>query len=369
MMGKQYHILIVGAVVLATLAILLGMMQSYVSRDTRSQPKTAMGIMLQGSFEDKGWNHRNYEDASAAADALGISLDSRQNIVAGSADSQQTIHAMELDGKKVLFLSSADYSGDMEAARKAGSRLIFAIPALERVPDGNCIPYFLRLYQGEYLSGILAGMQTKSNRIGYVASMPLPETVRGINAFALGVRRCNPKAQVVVYWVGSWDVAAAEIQGTRALIEKEGVDVVNSHQDRGNIQQEASRLGVDSIAYQEPMEDSSGHVMAVLVCDWSVVYRRIMQDYQQGQLQPLYWEGLQDGAIDLTGFSSRVTDREKQEIEKAKTEIREGYTIFAGELRDQKGVLRCARDESLSDDTLIHMDWFLEGVRVYEEKH
>ena len=115
------------------------------------------------------------------------------------------------------------------------------------------------------------------------------------------------------------------------------------------------------------MEDSDGHAIAVLVCDWSAVYRRIMQDYQQGQLQPLYWEGIQDGAINLTDFSGRVTEEEKQTVSKAKQEIREGFTIFSGELRDQQGVVRCAKDESLSDNTLIHMDWFVEGVRFYEK--
>ena len=367
MMGKQHHILLAGIVVLAALGISLALLHSYSGLARRQPPHTAMGLMLQGAFADKGWNHRNYEGAAAAAEELGISLDSRENIAAGSADSRQVIRTMEGAGKKLLFLGSADYAGDMDMMRREGSKMVFAIPALEQPPDSGCIPYFLRLYQGEYLSGVLAGMRTRSGKIGYVASMPIPETVRGINAFALGVRRVNPGAQVVVYWMGSWDDAAAEKQGTSLLIEKAGVDIVNSHQDRANVQQEAARHGVDSIAYQEPMEDSDGHAIAVLVCDWSAVYRRIMQDYQQGQLQPLYWEGIQDGAINLTDFSGRVTEEEKQTVSKAKQEIREGFTIFSGELRDQQGIVRCAKDESLSDNTLIHMDWFVEGVRFYEK--
>ena len=203
MMGKQRHIFMAGIAVLALLGISLALLYNYGNQERRSRPHTAMGLMLQGSFADKGWNHRNYEGAATAADELGVALDSRENIAAGSADSRQLIRTMEADGKKVMFLGSADYAEDMAAARREGSKMVFAIPALEQPPDSGCIPYFLRLYQGEYLSGVLAGMRTQSGKIGYVASMPIPETVRGINAFALGVRRVNPGAQVVVYWIGS----------------------------------------------------------------------------------------------------------------------------------------------------------------------
>ena len=367
-MIRVHHrmIIIAGGFIVIAFALFY-LLQSYGTVSDSPQ-KPLIGFSLQGKFASQGWNHRNYEGIEEAAKRAGLLLESREGVLAGSMEASQMIGAMERSGKKVLFLASADYTADMQAARQLGSKLIFAIPALEQVPDAQCIPYFVRLYQAEYLAGTLAGLRTKSGLVGYVASQPMPETVRGINAFTLGVRQSNPAARVLVFWVGSWDDANQERYAAERLIAV-GADVLNSHQDQTNVQRVASAHDIDYFAYQDPLEDSSGHNIATVVCDWSVVYGRILQDFQQGRMQPRYWMGLPEKAVDLADFSPLVTEPQRQRLTEVKHSINSGHTIFSGEIRDRQGVLRCAADESISDNTLVTMDWFVEGVDFYEEKY
>ncbi len=365
MSGKRQDLVIAGGIAVLIVVVLMLVLQLY-GLQTKPQ-KPVIGMILQGKMTDKGWNHQNYIGIRDATNKLGLQLEVCDDMQAGSEALQKSIKDMEKE-KKLLFLSSADYEADMRQSVRNGSNLIFALPALEIKPNGQCIPYFIRLYQGEYLAGVLAGMRTQTGRIGYVASMPVPETTRGVNAFTLGVHKTNPAAQVIVYWVGSWDDASREIYGANALIDA-GVDVMNSHQDRANVQKTADQRGIDYINYQEPMEDASGHNIATMACDWSIVYEKIMQDYQQGRLQPMYWMGIPEGAVDLSDFSAAVTDSQRDMVEKTKRAIYEGQTVFSGEIRDRQGVLRCEKDETINDEALVHMNWYVEGVRFYDERN
>ena len=363
---KQGHVLAAGCVVLFCIAVLLVLLEHY-SNNGDTTKKMTIGVVLQGGFDEPGWNHRNYKGMQEAAGTLGLLLDAHENIKSNSEKAARIITQFEAEGHKMLFLSSADYAGDMQRARVQNSSLVFAIPTLDQPPDEHCIPYFVRLYQGEYLAGLLAGMHTTSGHIGYVASMQVPETVRCINAFVMGVRCRNPQADVTVYWIGSWDDEAGETLAAQRLIDKIGVDVINSHQDQPYVQRVAEQRGVDYFAYQDPIPGASSHNLAMLDCDWSIVYQEILQDYQQGQLRDLYWAGITEGAVDLIDYSSAVREDERRIIEQAKKDIGNGYTIFSGLIRDNQGRVRCAQDESISDAALTRLDWFVEGVKFYEQ--
>ena len=117
----------------------------------------------------------------------------------------------------------------------------------------NMSNYFGRIYQARYLSGIVAGMKTKTNKIGYVAAYPIPEVIRGINAFTLGVQSVNPKAVVKVKWTNTWYDPAKEKEAAKALLA-EGVDVITQHQDTAGPLQAAEEKGVFAIGYNTDMQ-------------------------------------------------------------------------------------------------------------------
>ena len=107
----------------------------------------------------------------------------------------------------------------------------------------NMANYFGRMYEARYLSGIVAGKKTESNKIGYVAAFPIPEVIRGINAFALGVQSVNPDATVEVVWTSTWYDPAKEKEAAVALLDK-GVDIIAQHQDTAGPQQAAEEAGM-----------------------------------------------------------------------------------------------------------------------------
>lgn len=366
MMGRQWHLLAAASVVFLVIVASLAVLHSY-SDKTQGPVKPAIAFFLQGGSTDIGWGHQHAVGIQAAADKLKMPLRITDRIPAGTSKCEQAIRETAAEGSKILFLGSADYAKDMTSAIENGSDLLFIIPDLEQSADAHCVPYFIRLYQGEYLAGLLAGMRTKSGHIGYVASMPLPETTRGINAFTLGVRQIRPDADVIVCWIGTWDDADKEIQAAEQLTSKAGVDVLNSHQDQANVQAFAAQHGVDYFGYLETRQPYSEHNLATVVCNWDMVYMKILQDFQQGHMKSIYWLGLADDAIGLKDYSPLLTESDKRRLEEYKWKITSGQTVFSGEIHDNQGKLRCAQDESISDDTLIRMNWYVEGVKFYED--
>ena len=235
--------------------------------------------------------------------------------------------------------------------------------------ETNMTSYFARMYQARYLAGILAGMQTESDRIGYVAAMPNYEVNRGINAFTLGVKRVNPEANVVVSFSGMWDDEAAEKAAAQALIDEEGVDVLTYHQNKNHVIRVAEAAGISSIGYHKPFEEFSDGYLTSVICDWQPVYRELVREYLRGNanIRQNYWIGIETGAVGLSPYSPKVTEEMKAEIQKAIKEMFDGKDVFAGRIYDNEGNLRCDENEIISDEMLLEQfDWYVEGVEFHE---
>ena len=257
---------------------------------------------------------------------------------------------------------------NFESSIKANKNIVFYTTDAESIAD-NVIPYFSRLYQARYLSGIIAGMETKSGKIGYVAAMDNSEVNRGINAFALGVQRVNKDAVVIVKRTGSWENKSEEVAAADKLIDA-GADVLTCHQNRGYSIEEADRKGIYTIGYHSTPEDVSDKMLTSIECDWSAIYSIILSEYCKGTSgrQSHYWIGIEDGAVSLSSYSDDVTDDMKTEVAKAKDEITGGRDVFSGVIFDNKGELRCMRGETMTDDNILNnVDWLVKGVQLYEE--
>jgi basic membrane protein A len=365
MIIRQKYLVAAGLIVLSALIVLTCVLQHYGGQKP-APPKPMVGFLLQGDVQDGGWTSSNYRGVMSAAEAMDIQIDVRNDVAAGSDQLAAAIDDMKAGQEKLVFLASSDYGKDMRALQARSPKQIFAIPALEQPDSGHMISYALRLYQAEYLAGILAGQHSRTERIGYVASTPLPEVIRCIDAFTLGVQRVKPQARVIVYWIGSWNDEAREEQATAALVEQAGTDIINSHQDCDYVQRTAARLGAGFFGYQEKVEGAEEHELAVVVSDWAQVYRMILQDYQRERLKSSYWLGIPEKAVGLAELSPQLTEVERQSMEQAERDLAAGSNVFSGEIRDAQGQLRCAEDESITDETLINMDWYVEGVSFYD---
>src|SRR5690606_3170060 len=160
------------------------------------------------------------------------------------------------------------------------------------------------MYQSRYLSGLVAGSATESNIIGYVAAFPIPEVIRGINAFTLGVREANPDAEVRVVWTNTWFGPPEEKEAAEALLAA-GADVIAQHQDTTEPQKAAADAGAVSIGYNSDMASFVGDtVLTSPIWNWGVKYIDIVQRVMDGTYtSESYWGGLNDNVVDLAPFS------------------------------------------------------------------
>jgi basic membrane protein A len=223
--------------------------------------------------------------------------------------------------------------------------------------------YFGRIEEARYLTGIIAGRMTKTNVIGYVAAFPIPEVVRGINGFTLGVRSVNPKAQVKVVWTNTWYDPVKEREAAVALLDS-NADIIAQHQDTTEPQKAAQERGKFSIGYDSDMGKFVGDsVLASAVWEWSTYYIDTVQQVLNGTWKSHeYWGGLKDGVAKISSISPKVPDSVKKEVEAAHKKILGGWSIFTGPLKDQNGKIVYETGKVVPDGAQLGMDWFVEGV-------
>jgi basic membrane protein A len=227
----------------------------------------------------------------------------------------------------------------------------------------NMATYFGRIEEARYLTGIIAGRMTKTNKIGYVAAFGIPEVVRGLNGFALGVRSVNPNAKIQVVWTNTWYDPVKEREAAIALLDA-GCDIIAQHQDTTEPQKAAQERGKLSIGYDSDMAQFVGDtVLASAIWNWGTYYIRTIQEVLDGTWKThSYWGGLKDDIVSLSDLSPLVPANVRKEVENAKKKILGGWSIFTGPIKDQNGKIVYKAGEIIPDDKQLSMDWFVEGV-------
>lgn len=327
-----------------------------------------IGFIMSGRMKEDGWNGMHYNGIKAACEKMNVELLVRENIKEFTGDCSWAIGDLAKEGVGMIILSSYGYSEEVKDLVKEYPGIVFYVNSSE-YHEANMTSYFARMYQARYLSGIVAGMKTQSNKIGYVAAMPNNEVNRGMNAFVLGVKKVNPDAEVIATWTGDWDNGESERTAVYELVEKESIDVVAYHQNQSNVVYAAEEKGIYSIGYHQPTEGCSDKHLTAVTCQWGLVYEQVVREYLigKGNIKDNYWIGMEANAIGLSTYSEEVTIDIIEELEAATDEILAGKDVFSGVIYDTEGNLRCDEKEFISDEVLLEqMDWYVEGVRFYE---
>lgn len=328
-----------------------------------------IGFIILGDIHEKGWNESHYSGIKAACDEFGLELLVLDNVPENSGQCPKAVEELAAEGAGAIFLVSFNYAAEVRSLIDKYPHISFVdTSTLEHAR--NLTSTFARMYQGRYLSGILAGMRTKSNIIGYVAAMLNSEVCRGINSFALGVQSVNPNARVLVMWTGDWQVEDVEAEHAKILIEKYGADVLTYHQDVDTVGKVAEQYGVDFIAYNAHLEGYSEHYLASVICRWDLYYKDILQKYLKGELFSIRdnWVGVERGIITLSDYSTLVTPQMRLAINSAQKDlVANKNLIFSGEIYDNQGKLRCGKNQVIDDKELLRsIDWLVKGVQVVE---
>ena len=274
------------------------------------------------------------------------------------------------EGCNIIFATSWGYMDTCEALAAEYPNVFFSHATGYKSNGTNFNNCFGRIYQARYLSGIIAGMKTETNKIGYVAAMGQEngEVTSGCNAFAMGVASVNPDAEVYVSVTNSWFDPEGEKQAAERLIA-EGCDVIGQHCDTPNPQTAAEEHGVWGVGYNSDMtKDAPGATLTSVMWDWSVYYTKAVQNviegtWVAGEKVENYFGDMADGLVTLGEFNTDlVTDEMIAKVEEVKAQIISGeWDVFDGttEIMDNEG-----NAHTLEGADYGSCNWYYENVNV-----
>ena len=320
-----------------------------------------VGFVYIGSIHDEGYTQA-HDKGRLAIEAMGIKTAYVEN-VPENADCEKAIRDLIDQGCNVIYTNSFGFMDWTLKAANDFPNVYFGHCSGYKRAD-NMSSYFGKIYQARYLSGIAAGYKTKTNKIGYVAAYPIPEVIRGCNAFTLGVLSVNPNATVEVLWTNTWYDPAVEKQGAIELLNK-GCDVIGQHQDTTAPQIAAQEKGAFAIGYNTSTANAAPNAyLTAPLFHWEVFYVDDIKHVLAGDWKSrAYWEGLDSGMVTLDTLTPNNDPRSAPAIAAAQAKIVSGaFDPFMGPLTDQSGTVRVPAGSRLSDDDIWNMDWFVKGV-------
>lgn len=324
-----------------------------------------VGFVYVSPIGDAGWTYMHDRARQIVDEAFGDQVIT--NYVEGvseGSDAQRVIRNLSANGHDLIFTTSFGYMNPTIRVAKQFPEVRYE-HATGYKTASNVGNYQARAYQGRYLAGITAGAMTQTDTIGYVAGFPIPEVLRGINAFTLGVRAINPDASVRVSWINSWHDPAREREAAESLVRQDA-DVLTMHADSPTVIQTAQKKGVYGIGYNSGMEDygPDAHLTSVTM-HWEPIYRQKIKAVLNDRWQPeSIWYGLAEGVVRMAPMHPDIPDTVINELESRRNAIINGNRkVFQGPIRDQDGTQRVAEGEALGDEKLLKMDWYVEGVK------
>jgi basic membrane protein A and related proteins len=352
-------------VVLLALALVMAACQATETpAETDAEGPFQAAFVYVSPVGDLGWTWAHDQGRLALESEFGADIETAfiENVPEGP-EAERVIRDFAQRGFDLIVTTSFGYMDPTITVAQEFPNTWFVHVSGYKTAD-NVSTIFGRMYQPRYLSGLVAGSATESNIIGYVAAFPIPEVVRGINAFTLGVREANPNAEVRVVWTNTWYGPPEEKEAATALLAV-GADVIAQHQDTTEPQKAAQDMGGVSISYNSPMLGVVGDsVLTGPVWDWGIKYIDIVNRIKAGTYATeSYWGSMTDGIVDLAPYSDRVPANVLQLVDARKQLIVSGqWDVFCGPIFGANGNLVVEEGKCLTDGEKLSMDYFVQGV-------
>ncbi|MBV4547791.1 BMP family ABC transporter substrate-binding protein [Pseudomonas triticicola] len=336
-----------------------------ISLSTSAADPLKVGFVYIGPIGDHGWTYQHEQGRKALAEKLGTQITTNyvENVAEG-ADAERVIRNMAKDKYDLIFTTSFGYMNPTVKVARQFPKVTFE-HATGYKQDKNLGTYLARTYEGRYVGGFLAAKMTKTKKIGYVASFPIPEVIRDINAIQLALNKYNPGTEIKVVWVNSWFDPGKEADAANALIDQ-GVDVVFQHTDSPAPIQAAERRGVYAVGYASDMAHFGPKaVLTSIVNDWAPHYIQATQSVIDHTWKSQdYWGGLKEGTVELP-ISDLVPAPVKAEAEQLIADIKSGaLQPFTGPIKDQAGVEKIPAGVSATNAELASMNYYVEGMKA-----
>ena len=309
-----------------------------------------------GPTSDKGWSWAHDQGAQyLKANMDNVSITTLESIPEG-ADSLRVFEDLVASGNTLIFGTSFGYMDPMLEAAEAHPEVTFLHATGSKTAE-NMGNYFGAAEEGRYLAGMAAGAVTETNLIGYVAAFPIPEVLRGINAFTLGAQEVNPDVTVQVVWTSTWFDPPVEGNAAQSLLDA-GADVISMHQDSTAPGLAAEAAGAKWAGYNTDMEEFAPDAwLTAPVWNWGPYYLATAEAVRAGTWESeAYYGNMADGMVDIAPYGSSVPDDVRALIDERKAQIIAGeFSVFPAMVTDQDG-----NERELGD--IFTMDYFVQGV-------
>ncbi len=349
-------------VLLVTSLIMASFIGCSAKEEEEVKDQITVGFIYVGPIGDGGYTYAHDQGRLFLEKNLDVKTIYKES-VPETQEVEQELRNMIDQGATVIFATSFGFMDYVEKISNEFPDVAFLHCSGYKSTD-NMANYFGRMYEPRYLSGIVAGLKTESNKIGYVAAFPIPEVVRGINAFTLGAQSVNPDIEVEVVWTSTWYDPAKEKEAAISLLDK-GADVIAQHQDTAGPQQAAEEKGAFSIGYNTDMKEMAPKAyMTAPIWNWGPYYVDQVKNVMNGTFEShAYWGGMSDDVIRLAPLTENAPEGAKEAVDSAKEKILDGsLVIFAGPIKDQTGAIKVEEGTNLSDGEMLSIDWFVNGV-------
>ncbi len=331
-----------------------------------AQDKTKVGFVFVGPVGDGGWTYEHNEGRLAVEEEFGDKVETVyvENVAEGP-DAERVMTQMALDGADLIFTTSFGYMDPTINVAKKFPDVKFEHATGYKRAD-NVSTYSARFYEGRAVQGLIAGHMTKTNKIGYIGSFPIPEVIRGINAAYLHAKEVNPDVEFNIVWAYTWFDPAKEADAAQALIEQ-GADVILQHTDSTAPQAAAEKAG-DVITFgqaSDMAEYAPKPRVSSIIDNWAPYYIERVQAVMDGTWESTdTWDGIGPGMVEIGEISEAVPEDVKQAALELKDKIASGeYHPFTGPINKQDGTPWLAEGEVADDGTLAGMDFYVEGLK------
>ena len=372
-MKLNKFVILLGVAVVAVLAFIMSSEKaSEKVTGVVDDKKVKVGFVYLTTPGDHGWTYAHEVGRQDVIKHFGDKVETTfvENVPEGP-DATRVIRDLAKQGNDIIFTTSFGYMDPTLKVAKEFPEVKFDhITGYKRAPNmatGN-----IRFYEGRYVQGVVAGLMTKSNKIGYIASFPIPEVIQGINAFGLGLRSVNKDAEVSVIWVNTWYDPVKEADAAKVHVA-EGADILAQHTDSPAMLQTAEKAGVYGFGQSSDMKAFAPKAQLFSsVNNWGPYYVSQIQALMDGSWTtgdgPDHWAGntwagMADDFLVLTPFENMPADVAKA-AQKAADDIKSGTNkIFTGPIRDNTGAEKVPAGKTLNDGELFTtLDYYVEGV-------
>jgi basic membrane protein A and related proteins len=319
-----------------------------------------------GPIADGGWTYQHHMGAESAKAGLGDRVEiAWQENVAEDSSAEAVIEDFAKSGCNIIFTTSFGFMDQTNAIAAKYPDVMFEHATGYKRDHPNVSTYNARFYEGRAVEGLIAGRMTRTNRIGYIASFPIPEVLAGINAYYVNARKVNPEVELKIIWAYTWFDPAIEAEAARAMIDA-GVDVIAAHTDSTATLEEAAKTGGAVIGFGQASDMSefkpSPRVTAI-VNNWGPYYfERIHALLNGTYAQADTWGGMSTRVL-VGHISDEVPKSIQAEAEALRDALAAGtYHPFTGPINKQDGSPWLAEGATASDSDLLGMNFFVEGI-------